>query len=50
MATVTARGAASVSAIGERTSDSFSTSTPAGWAMIWWGLAVLTLLFFLWAL
>jgi hypothetical protein len=50
MATVQARGAASVTAIGTATESKFSTSTPAGWAMIWWGLAALTILFFLWAL
>jgi len=53
MATVTARGAASVSAIGgEVTSGSgaFDTSTPAGWFHLFWLASVAIILFFLWAL
>lgn len=41
------QGAAGISYIGDAPgsdSSSFSLSTPAGWAMIWWGLSVLFLL------
>lgn len=35
-------GATGVSYIGsDQNTSSFSTSTPAGWAMIWWGLSIL---------
>lgn len=54
MASVTARGAASVSAIG---GDEYSpgsgildTSTPAGWFHLFWFASVAIILFFLWAL
>lgn len=43
-------GAATVTDIGYPAGSnhaSFSTSTPAGWAMIWWGLATLFLLLIL---
>jgi hypothetical protein len=41
------RGAASVSYIGDAPGSSnstFSLSTPAGWTMVWWSLAVLFIL------
>jgi hypothetical protein len=53
MPTVTARGAASVSAIGgEEPSGSgiLDTQTPAGWFHIFWFASVAIILFFLWAL
>jgi hypothetical protein len=54
MASVTARGAASVSAIGEGGSNPGSgildTSTPAGWFHIFWFASVAIILFFLWML
>jgi hypothetical protein len=53
MASVTARGAASVSAIGGEVSSGsgiLDTSTPAGWFHIFWFASVAIILFFLWAL
>jgi hypothetical protein len=54
MASVTARGAASVSAIGGDQTPSGSgildTSTPAGWFHLFWFASVGIILFFLWAL
>lgn len=54
MAAVTARGAASVSAIGGEGNPSGSgildTSTPAGWFHIFWFASVAIILFFLWML
>lgn len=29
---------------------SFNLSTPAGWAMIWWGLSIVIILAILWSL
>lgn len=47
------RGSASVTDIGmppASSAASFSTQTPAGWAMIWWGIATLFILLVLWNL
>lgn len=47
-ARVTQLGAASTYSNGSTISAGFSLSTPAGWTMIWWGLAtVLIILTFL---
>ena len=53
MPTVTARGAASVSAIGGEASSGsgfLDTSTPSGWFHMFWFASVAIILFFLWAL
>lgn len=53
MAAVTARGAASISAIGGDTNPGGSfldTSTPSGWFHIFWFASVAIILFFLWML
>lgn len=44
MARIGVVGAASVESMGNLPGSheaKFNTSTPAGWAMIWWGLSVL---------
>jgi hypothetical protein len=54
MPTVTARGAASVSALGGTDNPSGSgildTDTPAGWFHLFWFASVAIILFFLWML
>lgn len=52
MATIGARGAASVYAMGggNDADSGFNRDTPAGWHLGWWGLSVLIIAFFLWAL
>lgn len=53
MSSVTARGAASITAIdggGGKSGGMLDLSTPAGWhSVFWWG-SVVVILFFLWAL
>jgi hypothetical protein len=54
MATIAAKGAASVSSLGwggdASSNNSLSLSTPAGWHFSWWLLSVAIIIFFLWAL
>lgn len=55
MAGITAKGAASVYSMGPMNGDGnlgdhLNFSTPAGWHTIFWWLAVVIIVFFLWAL
>jgi hypothetical protein len=50
MARIGVVGAASVDSMGDLAGShpaKFNLQTPAGWAMLWWGLSVLVIIFLL---